>query len=131
MEGWGTDLTETLKWSQQAARGQELAGVLVRSPERDLRFWAAPNLADGFGCAEIPLWWFERAGRQAEREGLRMEAFVHSHTSSLKLSEADRVLMRKFRFPIVVVILRGDEVRAARYGRLESTMCEPHLQQNA
>ena len=109
-EGWGPELTKTLGEAREASRGLEIAGVLVRAPGGKLRYWGAPSLADQPGCAEVPVWWLERAARQAEREGSELVAFLHSHATSLALSAADYLLRRRLSLPLVVVMFRGAEV---------------------
>ena len=71
--------------------GQEV--IRVRNWSRDV---------DGFFIATSEL---RRIERYAERQGCKVLAFIHSHSSSLELSDRDRRSLEHSKYPWMVVCL--------------------------
>lgn len=116
-------LTERLN----ASAGHEVCAFVLRNDHEELLLFV-PNLAEWryeFALAPDTL---ERTMLLAQRRGMRVLAFVHSHIGSIALSEADRKAMRRtLKIPWLVVALRDGRLHGALYssqkGDLLSEWC--------
>jgi proteasome lid subunit RPN8/RPN11 len=108
-------LVRELERAILSARGREIAGLLLEDPAGAQRIELAPNLAAEPGEAEVPAWWLERALRRGGVAGFRAVAFLHSHLTSLELSETDRASMRERSLPWIVLLLREGRLTWAVY----------------
>ena len=99
-----------LERSIAAARGREIAGLLLENSAQEQRIQLAPNLRADAGRVEIPRWWFDRRLERRDASGFRPVAFFHSHVSSLELSDADRASMRSLPLPWIVVLLKNSRL---------------------
>ena len=86
-----------------AARGREIGGLLFEDPAGRQRVYLAPNLSPEPGAFEAPGWWLQRMLQRRDASGFRPIAFLHSHLSTLELSDADRVAMRGLALPWIVL----------------------------
>jgi len=100
---------EFLRWIA-AARGLEIAGLLLENSAGEQRVQRAPNLAREPGEAEVPGWWLDRALARRDGSGFRPVAFFHSHESSLELSETDRASARTMSIPWIVLAVRDGKL---------------------
>lgn len=103
-----------------AARGHEIAGILLEDPAGEQRILLAPNLLSEPGAGEIPRWWLDRNLRRRDPAGLRPIAFFHSHVSSLEPSETDCVSMRGFSLPWIVLLVREGQLAWSVHGSASS-----------
>ena len=110
-----THLIGELERAILAARGREIAGLLLESSDGEQRIRRAPNLLSDPGETELPRWWLDRALASGLTGELRPIAFFHSHTTSLDLSEADRASMVGFPLPWIVLLLREGRLTWAVY----------------
>jgi proteasome lid subunit RPN8/RPN11 len=93
-----------------AARGREIAGILLEDAAGEQRVQLAPNLAHEPGAVDVPRFWLDRALRRRDPAGFHAVAFLHSHLSSLDLSETDRGSMRDSSLPWIVLLMRDDRL---------------------
>jgi proteasome lid subunit RPN8/RPN11 len=102
----------------KAARGLEVAGLVLEDCAGGQRIQRAPNLHTEPGNVEIPRWWFDRMLTRQDGSGFHPIAFFHSHVSSLELSEIDRATMRRLPLPWIVLLLKDDRLIWSVYDRL-------------
>jgi proteasome lid subunit RPN8/RPN11 len=106
---------EFLRWIA-AARGLEVAGLLLENAAGEQRIQRAPNLAGEPGEAEVPRWWLDRRLALRDGAGFRPVAFFHSHRSSLEMSATDRESARTVSLPWIVLAVREGELAWAVHG---------------
>ena len=94
-----------------AARGLEVAGLLLENSSGEQRIQRAPNLNSEPGNVEIPRWWIERMLARQSFHGFRPVAFFHSHVSSMELSETDRASLHNFPLPWIVLMAQDGQLR--------------------
>lgn len=99
----------------RAARGLEVAGLLLENSAGEQRIQRAPNLHSEPGNVEVPRWWFDRMLARQDCSGFRPVAFFHSHVSSLELSETDRASMSTLSLPWIVLMMRSGQLSWAVY----------------
>ena len=99
-----------------AARGLEVAGLLLGNAVGEQRILRAPNLQGEPGNVEIPRWWLDKMLSRRDHSGFRPIAFFHSHNSTLELSETDRGSLPSVPLPWVVLVARDGQLRWAVYG---------------
>jgi proteasome lid subunit RPN8/RPN11 len=99
------------------ARGLEIGGLLLEEPSGAQRIQLAPNLQTEPGSFEAPRWWFDARIGRCDLHGYRPVAFIHSHGSSLDLSDVDRESLRGSTLPWIVVCVDS--------GRLAWTVHRP------
>ncbi len=101
---------------EDAGTTAEICGFLLQDETGRQAFRQVANLAGPGEFLVSELDW-SRVIRDSEKRGLSVIAFVHSHLSSLDMSEADRRCCNAIDLPFVVVRLRG--------GTLEHQTCLP------
>ena len=100
-----------LERAVRLARGREIAGLLLEDPAGDQLLRLAPNLLNEPGQIEVPGWWLERMLHRRDPSEYRPVAFLHSHVSSLDLSETDRASIQGFPLPWIVLRIDTDGLR--------------------
>jgi proteasome lid subunit RPN8/RPN11 len=63
----------------------------------------------------VPRWWLDRMLRRRDQSGYRPVAFIHSHVSSLDLSETDRASRQGFPLPWIIIRLEAGRLLCAVY----------------
>jgi proteasome lid subunit RPN8/RPN11 len=109
-----SDVIRELESALALARGRELAGLLLEAPGGKQRIQLAPNIGEA-GTTEVPRWWLDRMLRRRDPSGYRPVAFIHSHVSSLDLSEADRASIQRFPLPWIIIRLEAGRLVCAVY----------------
>jgi proteasome lid subunit RPN8/RPN11 len=99
-----------------AARGLEVAGVLLENEFGEQRIRRAPNLAREPGEAEVPRWWLDRTLARRDGAGFHPVAFFHSHRSSLEMSATDLESARTISLPWIVLAVRDGKLAWALHG---------------
>jgi proteasome lid subunit RPN8/RPN11 len=99
-----------LERALRVARGREIAGLLLQDPAGDQRLRLAPNLANEPGAIDVPRWWLERRLRHRDSSVYRPVAFLHSHVSSLELSETDLASMKCFPLPWIIIRIEAGQL---------------------
>lgn len=104
-------LTERLK----ASAGREVCAFLLCNDHEECLLFV-PNLAEfrhEFALSPDTL---ERSMLLAQRQGMRVLTFVHSHVESIQLSNADyRAMSRIPEIPWLIVALQGKQLHGALY----------------
>lgn len=100
-----------------AQRGREICGFLMSDPEGRQDVFLVHNWSGEGGAFFVSISEFRRAERYACQRSLRIAAFLHSHETSLELSDADRLCFEMSCWPWVVVCLREQELRYRVYPR--------------
>jgi proteasome lid subunit RPN8/RPN11 len=106
---------EFLRWIA-AARGLEVAGLLLENAAGEQRIQRATNLAREPGEAEVPRWWLDRRLALRDGAGFRPVAFFHSHRSSLEMSATDHESARTMSLPWIVLAARDGKLAWAVHG---------------
>lgn len=102
----GAEAERTLRSALEASGREEVVGFLLAADaESPAWFWRLRNHGSQPGVFSLDELAVSRVRRAAERRGERVVAFVHSHTSGLELSAADRRSQALTAIPWVVVSL--------------------------
>jgi proteasome lid subunit RPN8/RPN11 len=108
----GADAERTLREALEQSGGEEVVGFLLApGTDEPASFWRLRNHGEQPGVFALDELEVSRVHRAAERGGETVVAFLHSHTSGLELSAADRRSKALTRFPWVVVRLEQQELR--------------------
>ena len=93
-----------------AARGLEVAGLLLENSSGEQRIQRAPNLNSEPGNVEIPRWWIDKMLARQSFHGFHPVAFFHSHVSSMELGETDRASLHNFPLPWIVLMTKDGQL---------------------
>jgi proteasome lid subunit RPN8/RPN11 len=97
------------------ARNHEICGALLVGEHGAQRFFALTNMSGEAHTFFVSLPEFDRLARYAERSGMRISAFIHSHQSSLDLSPQDIISLQLSNLLWIVVVASGTEIRYRSY----------------
>src|SRR5688572_12741353 len=87
------------------AKGMEICGFILIDSAGNPDFYLLNNLSKEPHCFVVGRPEFLRLERYAQRRGLRIAAFVHSHASGLELSGSDIQGLCNGQIPWIVVAL--------------------------
>jgi proteasome lid subunit RPN8/RPN11 len=85
------------------ARQQEVCGYLISTANGNEFFWRLRNLSGQEGHFLIASNELDRVAHASRRNLYTIQAFVHSHTTSLEMSHADRLAFQSSDVPWVIV----------------------------
>jgi proteasome lid subunit RPN8/RPN11 len=103
-----TTTKELLKDCIFDACGREICAYLLVDEQGIEEIYRTTNMASDPGSFFICGAEFRRMERYAQREKLKVRAFIHSHVHSLDLSESDVIGLRESGLPWIVVVLAPD-----------------------
>ena len=106
-----------LEHAMLAQRGREVCGFLMSDTEGRQHVFLVRNWSGEGGAFFVSISENRRAERYACQRDLTIAAFLHSHKTSLELSDADRQCFEKSCLPWVVICLRERELRYRVYPR--------------
>jgi proteasome lid subunit RPN8/RPN11 len=93
------------------ARNREICGALLVGEHGAQRFFALTNMSCEVRTFFVSLFEFDRLARYAERNAMRIRAFIHSHQSSLDLSAQDVISLQISELPWIIAVSSGTEIR--------------------
>jgi proteasome lid subunit RPN8/RPN11 len=111
----GPHVVDLLSRAIRNAGAREICGFLLSSPDGEQQLRLVSNWASMPGSFIVGESEVQRIERCAERERLQIQAFVHSHSSVLELSEEDNRGIRSSDLPWILVKLDGDQLTYAVY----------------
>lgn len=111
---------DTLIRAIRDARGQEICGFVLESSAGQQELFLVSNWAEAPGSFVVEESEVLRIERYAKRHGLHIQAFVHSHMSSLELSKEDEASLRTSDVPWIVVMLDGDKLRFKVFNKVDN-----------
>ena len=98
--------------------GREICAVLLENVKGDQAAVRVPNWSRDFDSFFVARSEIKRIERYAERNGYKILAFIHSHRSSLELSDTDRMSLEHSNYPWVIVILSDSGLHTRFYESL-------------
>jgi proteasome lid subunit RPN8/RPN11 len=105
----------TLSRALRQAGRREICGFLLVDSAGAQEIFLVRNSSWNVGGFTIAALDAERMERYAERHGYRVHALIHSHWSTLELSDVDKHGLATSKLPWLVVMLDGDSIRYRLY----------------
>ena len=90
---------------------REVCGLVLRHATGNQEFLRLRNLAELPTSFEIGNSEVLRAERYAQLQGARIEAFIHSHHTTLELSAADKTSIKVSNVPWITILLGKATIR--------------------
>lgn len=98
-----------------ASGGREICGYLLLGVDGSAELYLIRNWVMESGSFFVSNSEADRAERHAARRGLRLSAFLHTHFSTLELSQEDAIGLESSTIPWIIVMPGGSGMKQRVY----------------